>query len=88
MPTLSTISLNNDVLCFPNAPAYFMYISLYAKPLDYQIISYISYALPSCSQHFGNELFTKLMRYDAATAKLVEEDYASVPALEVFKDDV
>jgi hypothetical protein len=28
------------------------------------------------------------MRYDAATAKLVEEDYASVPALEVFKDDL
>jgi hypothetical protein len=47
--------------------------------------SLTKYAQPSCSQHFGNELFTKLMRYDAATAKLAEEDYASVPALEVFK---
>ncbi len=39
----------------------------------------------TCSQHFGNELFTKLMQYDAATAKLAEQDYASVPAIEVFK---
>ena len=29
------------MLWFPNAPAYLIYLSLYAKPLDHQIINYI-----------------------------------------------